>query len=89
MSDQCCHTKLVWDRSYTTAFCEGCGSRIVIRGLSDERHTEAVQRADPNGPEGDRFMAWWNSQDAGLGAAYRMTAWNAWLASQSRSEGKS
>ena len=37
-------------------------------------------KPDPNGPEGDRFMAWWDSQNTGLGAAYRMACWNAWIA---------
>jgi len=43
MSDQCCHSKLQWDRRYQTAFCAGCGSRIVVRELSEDRSSEALQ----------------------------------------------
>lgn len=42
---------------------------------------------DPNGPEGDRFIEWWQKQGVNnLGPAHRMTAWNAWVARASLSE---
>lgn len=31
------------------------------------------------GDEGKAFEAWWREQDAGLSAAFKFAAWNAWL----------
>lgn len=51
-------------------------AKVLAQAFLDSQ----AARPDPNGPEGDSFMEWWESQNTGLGDAYRMTAWNAWRA---------
>lgn len=48
--------------------------------------TNSQRTYDPNGPEGDRFMAWWDSQSSGMkNPASRPACWRGWCAALSDS----